>query len=148
MLKQQPHLISSIPQKNLTRKEVATMKRFLKSFRRDQRGFTLIELLIVVAILGILAAVLLPNVTGFLKTGNLAAANTEVATVKTAAAAYYADSGDWPGDSATLYTGGYLDREPEAVYTFANGLITGVTDTGKWGGAGLTFDSSTQQWTK
>jgi type II secretory pathway pseudopilin PulG len=52
--------------------------------------------LIVVAILGILAAVIIPNVAGFMVTGRLNAANTEVENVKTGTLAYYAEYGAWP----------------------------------------------------
>ena len=78
------------------------MKRFMKGLRRGEKGFTLIELLIVVAILGILAAVIIPNISTFMGTGNLSAARTEAENVKTAALAYYADNSDWPGTSADL----------------------------------------------
>jgi len=79
------------------------IRRFMKKrFRYGEKGFTLIELLIVVAILGILAAVIVPNISTFLGTGKVAAANTEVANVETAALAYYADNdGTWPANTNT-----------------------------------------------
>jgi type IV pilus assembly protein PilA len=95
----------------------------MKGLRRGEKGFTLIELLIVVAILGILAAVIIPNLTAFMATGNLNAANTEVENVKSASMAYYADHSAWPATSADLTTGTnpYLSGVIKATYTFDGG---------------------------
>ena len=59
------------------------MHRFFKKLK-STRGFTLVELLIVVAILGVLSAVVLPNVIGLSSSGQTEAAKTEFVTVQTA----------------------------------------------------------------
>jgi len=60
--------------------------------KRGEKGFTLIELLIVVAILGVLAAVVIPNVGQFIGAGKEEAADTEFANVQTAVIAMMVDN--------------------------------------------------------
>ncbi len=61
--------------------------------RRGQKGFTLIELLIVVAIIGVLAAVVIPNVGRFLGRGEDEARRTEFHNVGSAVIAMMTDNG-------------------------------------------------------
>ena len=60
--------------------------------KRGEKGFTLIELLIVVAILGVLAAVVIPNVGRFIGRGETEAADTELANLQTAVVSMMVDN--------------------------------------------------------
>ena len=60
--------------------------------KRGEKGFTLIELLIVVAILGVLAAVVIPNVGRFIGRGESEAGETELSNIQSAVVAMMVDN--------------------------------------------------------
>ena len=68
----------------------------LKKFRKNQKGFTLIELLIVVAIIGILAAIAIPQFAAYRQKAYNTAAVSDLKNLKTGMEAYNADNQEYP----------------------------------------------------
>jgi type IV pilus assembly protein PilA len=63
---------------------------------RNKKGFTLIELLIVVAIIGILAAIAIPQFSAYRQRGYNASASSDLRNFKTCMEAYQADFQAYP----------------------------------------------------
>jgi general secretion pathway protein G len=64
--------------------------------KRPSNGFTLIELLLVIAILGVLAALIVPKFAGRTEQARVAAAQSDIATMGTQLDAYEVDNGAYP----------------------------------------------------
>ncbi|GAB4558052.1 MAG: prepilin-type N-terminal cleavage/methylation domain-containing protein [Geothermobacteraceae bacterium] len=68
----------------------------LKKFRKNQKGFTLIELLIVVAIIGILAAIAIPQFAAYRQKAYNSAAQSDLRNTKTNLESFFADNQYYP----------------------------------------------------
>ncbi|HFB4154548.1 TPA: pilin, partial [Neisseria gonorrhoeae] len=91
-----------------------------------QKGFTLIELMIVIAIVGILAAVALPAYQDYTARAQVSEAILLAEGQKSAVTEYYLNHGEWPKDngsagvaSASTIKGKYVQK-----VEVTNGVVT------------------------
>jgi type IV pilus assembly protein PilA len=100
----------------------------LKIFRKEgQKGFTLIELLMAIAIIGLLAAIAIPQFIQYRKRGYVSTLNTDVKNAYTASVAYTVDN---PNAASivlsAIVTAGYSQTNG---VTTTLGSLTGSTGT-------------------
>ena len=67
---------------------------------RNRKGFTLVELMIVVAIIGILAAIAIPNFLQFRLKAKTSEAKSNLGAIRSTEVAYYAEWDTWVGNQA------------------------------------------------
>jgi type IV pilus assembly protein PilA len=67
---------------------------------RNRKGFTLVELMIVVAIIGILAAIAIPNFLNFRLKAKTSEAKSNLGAIRSTEVAYYAEWSTWVGAQA------------------------------------------------
>jgi type IV pilus assembly protein PilA len=102
--------------------------------KRDEKGFTLIELMIVIAIIGILAAIAIPQFSAYRNRAYNAASLSDLKNAITAQEAYFVD---WQA-YAPAATVSYADAPDAYVLTKQYGVKL-TTNSGKTGGVTLTI---------
>lgn len=97
--------------------------------KRQSQGFTLIELMIVIAIIGILAAVAIPAYQDYLKRSHVSEGLNLAAAAKSGVAEYYGTNGAWPTSNSQAGLAPASQISGNAVTSVAVGAGGAITIT-------------------
>lgn len=98
------------------------MKGFIQSLRR-QDGFTLVELMVVVAIIGLLSAVAVPNFKQYQAKSKMTEAKLQLSSIYTAEQAFFSDYNIYAG---CLHYMGYDPTKEKDTRYYAVGFFDGI----------------------
>jgi general secretion pathway protein G len=102
----------------------------MRTNRKHEAGFTLVELMIVMAIIGVLAAVAIPSYLGAVRQAREAVLKEDLHVMRSAIDSYTADKQKAPQSLEDLVTEGYLKEIPVDPMTKAkDSWQTETTDT-------------------
>ncbi len=85
---------------------------WVRGSRARQSGFTLLELLVVMAIIGILAAIAVPALRYSPQRAREATLKEDLFSIRSVIDQYHGDKGNYPADLQSLVTDGYLRKIP------------------------------------
>ena len=112
----------------------------LKCFKEKERGFTLIELLIVIAIIGILAAIAIPQFNQYKARAYDTASKADLHNLYLACKAYWSDNGsDQSCTNAAASGANYGFAASPGVTASSSGNETGWSATAKHASSSSTF---------
>lgn len=133
----------------------AMLKLINQQKQKSKKGFTLVELIVVIAILGILAALVVPQVTGYIEKAQESTDQANAQMLYTAGQLYVTDlevagtklTSTTTFTHQTLIDGGYVQKMPGGSASFSVTAAADATDKTAAAKAKLTMTYTTAKGT-